>query len=473
MINFSYPEDGPSTKHQFLRRKKALNSKSGAPQKLEPLAQNNGLKGFNKGMNFKGKGAPRLSRKSSSNVPPGGHSSLNLFSADDAALPNASLARSSRNPILQPLCHSSPGRMRCEELDGDSNTYKNNKSSQRGNHRQNASEGRYDGGEAPRRNESRTYQQPSPREQQSQRQSNRQDKSGKSSSKAAPQRRHSPEEFDSYSNHRQSSQHWDEPKEGNSRGALLDDGPRFGTRTGQGSSNAYANGAQQNVGNVLTDRSSTRIHAPPGGVSTFSLAHDSVGPTAAQRKPLQPISANTNTAPTLHEEESHKLRVLLSRASLASEGVARDYAPREVASPEYASRKYALREYSPQGGASRKCAPRDGAARDYAPRDYSPRDRAPRDHASRDRAPHESSSRKQASHDGGRDVNLVIKPQAVRATSRGSNRYSDGGTENERAVAIPRHRRRTADVATSKAPDALPGLEHHYNEKQRKLLGMN
>ena len=41
------------------------------------------------------------------------------------------------------------------------------------------------------------------------------------------------------------------------------------------SSNAYANGANQNCGNVITDRSTTRLHAPPGGKSSFSLAWDS------------------------------------------------------------------------------------------------------------------------------------------------------------------------------------------------------
>ena len=35
------------------------------------------------------------------------------------------------------------------------------------------------------------------------------------------------------------------------------------------SSNRYANGNNQNVGNVITDRSSTRIHAPPGGYSSI------------------------------------------------------------------------------------------------------------------------------------------------------------------------------------------------------------
>jgi hypothetical protein len=36
-------------------------------------------------------------------------------------------------------------------------------------------------------------------------------------------------------------------------------------------SNSYANGANQNCGNVITDRSTTRIHAPPGGKSSFQL----------------------------------------------------------------------------------------------------------------------------------------------------------------------------------------------------------
>ena len=35
------------------------------------------------------------------------------------------------------------------------------------------------------------------------------------------------------------------------------------------SSNKFANGANQNCGNMITDRSSTRIHAPPGGHSSI------------------------------------------------------------------------------------------------------------------------------------------------------------------------------------------------------------
>jgi len=36
------------------------------------------------------------------------------------------------------------------------------------------------------------------------------------------------------------------------------------------SSNAFANGANQNCGNVLTDRPTTRLHAPPGGKSQIA-----------------------------------------------------------------------------------------------------------------------------------------------------------------------------------------------------------
>ena len=46
--------------------------------------------------------------------------------------------------------------------------------------------------------------------------------------------------------------------------------PVFGARSAKGS-NAYANGANQNCGNVLTDRPTTRLHAPPGGASSITF----------------------------------------------------------------------------------------------------------------------------------------------------------------------------------------------------------
>jgi len=47
------------------------------------------------------------------------------------------------------------------------------------------------------------------------------------------------------------------------------------------SSNAYANGADQNCGNYITDRPSTRLHAPPGGVSQISLGGGYEAPARA------------------------------------------------------------------------------------------------------------------------------------------------------------------------------------------------
>ncbi len=39
--------------------------------------------------------------------------------------------------------------------------------------------------------------------------------------------------------------------------------------TASSSSNSFASGANQNSGNVMTGRPSTRVHAPPGGKSSF------------------------------------------------------------------------------------------------------------------------------------------------------------------------------------------------------------
>jgi len=45
----------------------------------------------------------------------------------------------------------------------------------------------------------------------------------------------------------------------------------FGNRVEHGSSNAYACGANQNCGNGITDRRTTRVLAPPGGASQISF----------------------------------------------------------------------------------------------------------------------------------------------------------------------------------------------------------
>jgi SPIRAL1-like protein len=65
------------------------------------------------------------------------------------------------------------------------------------------------------------------------------------------------------------------------------------------SSNAFANGANQNCGNVLTDRPTTRLHAPPGGKSQISSIlswdtgddYDSTANKRAQRDARAPAVA--------------------------------------------------------------------------------------------------------------------------------------------------------------------------------------
>jgi hypothetical protein len=156
------------------------------------------------------------------------------------------------------------------------------------------------------------------------------------------------------------------------------------------------------VGNGITDRSSTRIHAPPGGVSTFSLAHgssDAAAP-AVRRAPLQHVSANA--LPVAHKTNGVSLKALLTRAPLGRES---------------------------------------GAQRDNG---------------------------------GGGGAALVIKPQAARAVSRGSDRYSESccAADDQEAVAVPRLNRRKAAEVAVKAPRAIPGLEHHYTDSQRHQLGM-
>jgi hypothetical protein len=48
------------------------------------------------------------------------------------------------------------------------------------------------------------------------------------------------------------------------------------------SSNRFASGSNQNAGNVLTDRPTTRLHQAPGGNSTLSLGHMSASPAVGE-----------------------------------------------------------------------------------------------------------------------------------------------------------------------------------------------
>jgi len=72
------------------------------------------------------------------------------------------------------------------------------------------------------------------------------------------------------------------------------------------SSNAYASGSNQNAGNVLTDRPTTRVHAPPGGSSSNIFGTDPVQEPKAswvappQQQPVEPtpIVDKTNVVHT-------------------------------------------------------------------------------------------------------------------------------------------------------------------------------
>ena len=78
------------------------------------------------------------------------------------------------------------------------------------------------------------------------------------------------------------------------------------------SSNAYASGSNQNAGNSITDRSTTRIHAPPGGRSSLNLfggaqpaaavAAAAVGPpptaSVATAVPAAPVAAPVASVPS-------------------------------------------------------------------------------------------------------------------------------------------------------------------------------
>ncbi|CAM9581168.1 unnamed protein product [Discosporangium mesarthrocarpum] len=72
----------------------------------------------------------------------------------------------------------------------------------------------------------------------------------------------------------------------------------------QGSSNAFASGVNQNSGNFLTGKPITRIHAPPGGVSTISFGGDEPETPAPTPAPAPaPVEDTTQPATPESAEE--------------------------------------------------------------------------------------------------------------------------------------------------------------------------
>ena len=81
------------------------------------------------------------------------------------------------------------------------------------------------------------------------------------------------------------------------------------------SSNRYANGSNQNCGNVMTGRSSTRLHAPPGGSSSQAgsliFGGGYTNPKEARRQaqqktkhPMQPVTTHIQNVPVVKDTTS-------------------------------------------------------------------------------------------------------------------------------------------------------------------------
>lgn len=71
----------------------------------------------------------------------------------------------------------------------------------------------------------------------------------------------------------------------------------FGGRVARGSSNAYANGSNQNVGNGLADTPTTRVAKPPGGASSISLGWDEPAPNRAPQRAPDRFNGGYDTGP--------------------------------------------------------------------------------------------------------------------------------------------------------------------------------
>eukprot|EP00850_Spirogloea_muscicola_P002238 SM000008S22327 [mRNA] locus=s8:1169265:1170358:+ [translate_table: standard] len=88
------------------------------------------------------------------------------------------------------------------------------------------------------------------------------------------------------------------------------------------SSNAYASNAEQNTGNVITDRPSVRLHQPAGGISQISFGEEQVTPTKplseAKRQELVGSSETQDDVPSRKQMLSAKLKEM--EGSLAKVG---------------------------------------------------------------------------------------------------------------------------------------------------------
>ena len=84
------------------------------------------------------------------------------------------------------------------------------------------------------------------------------------------------------------------------------------------SSNRFATGSNQNCGNVITGRSSTRLHAPPGGSSEagslifgggerrVSRPQEKSAPVGQSKLPMQPVTTDNIQKPMVESAQKQQ-----------------------------------------------------------------------------------------------------------------------------------------------------------------------
>ena len=112
------------------------------------------------------------------------------------------------------------------------------------------------------------------------------------------------------------------PKAGESTPAA-----RNTSTTARISSNAYATGSNQNSGNFITDRPTTKVHAPPGGRSQISFGDDT---TTASKPTKTPVVEKTT-------EGMKSLRVTKEPTPVVAKETVRAKASSGVSSNRFAS----------------------------------------------------------------------------------------------------------------------------------------
>jgi SPIRAL1-like protein len=85
--------------------------------------------------------------------------------------------------------------------------------------------------------------------------------------------------------------------------------PAAGVKRGT-SNNAFASGANPNCGNVMTDRSSSRVLAPPGGKSSFSLG----GGYGSDAQPARRSRAQAPPAAKALKEKTNEAQTMAAGA---------------------------------------------------------------------------------------------------------------------------------------------------------------